>query len=145
MFREAFDCLGLSWGDSAVAFVLDLARSCQTQSAEGGLFLLECGDHRPIAGATASTLSRGRLKMTWLTFGGFNPVRMRSMTCEGWKFVGSPVFFCTSWMCRTWCMTPWSWRSSRSTRWVRGVPCVGGFCALLQTHVRSFPNGRRRS
>lgn len=24
MFREAFDCLGLSWGDSAVAFVLDL-------------------------------------------------------------------------------------------------------------------------
>ena len=59
MYREAFDCLGLFLVDSAVAFVLHLVRSCQTQCAEGGLFLLECGDHRPIAGATASTLSRG--------------------------------------------------------------------------------------
>ena len=47
-------CLGLFLVDSAVAFVLHLVRSCQTQSAEGGLFLLECGDHRPIAGAIRS-------------------------------------------------------------------------------------------
>ena len=96
MYPEAFDCFGLSWGDSAVACVLDLVRSCQTQSAEGGLFLLECGDHRPIAGATASTLSRGRPKMSWLTFGGFNPVIMRKMTCK-WDL---QIFFCPSWMCR---------------------------------------------